>query len=121
MGPYVCDDWRWETSIGVRYGYFKGKPVVLVHQPLMTSPWWTISTDDREDFVRIFRSEIEAIKAAEAEHEGRPETMALIGTVCKDSHGAEHNEAVFYGHFGRSDVCIRVAGTNVWVRDVREG
>lgn len=121
MGNYVHDDWRWETSIGLRYGYHKGTSVVQVHQPLMTSPWWTISTDnDREDFVRIYRHSLDAINAAEAEHEGRAETMRLVGKVCKNDHGNEGNTATFYGHYGRSDVCVRVGTTDVWVYDVQE-
>lgn len=122
MKAYVHDDWRWEPSIGVRYGHHKGKRVaIIVHQPLMTSPWWTISTDDhREDFVRIFPHAMAAIKAAEAEIEGRPETTTLVGKVCKDSHGNEGNAATFYGHFGRSDVCVRVGKSDVWVYDVQE-
>jgi hypothetical protein len=42
--------------------------------------------------------------------------VTLTGTVCDKDHGGEHNTATFYGHPGRSDVCIR-AGRR-WFFDI---
>lgn len=39
----------------------------------------------------------------------------VSATVCDQEHGGEHNTATFYGHGGRSDVCVRVGDSNVWV------
>lgn len=46
------------------------------------------------------------------------ETVELVGTVCDGWHGTPDNSASFYGHGGRSDVCVRAG--DVWVRDIRK-
>lgn len=115
-------DWRWESSIGLWYGYHKDESVEQVARPVMSTPWWTIGSDLSVSgtFVRIYPDAMAAIKVVEEEYAERLMTVDLKGTVCTEDHGGPHNSATFYGHFGRNDVCVRVGDSDVWVKNVRE-
>lgn len=39
--------------------------------------------------------------------------LVLLGAKCSQEHGGAWNSAIFYGHPGRSGVCIKVNG--IWI------
>lgn len=64
--------WRWESSIGLWYGYGPDGQVVAVHRPRMESLWWTLSADNTaEDYVRIYPTAAAAMDAAQALEEAK--------------------------------------------------
>ncbi len=65
--------WEWQSRAGVYYGSGPDNAVGYVARPVMTSPWWIASVDDRDDgkFSRIFPDWRSAAEVVIEEYEPR--------------------------------------------------
>lgn len=65
--------WEWTRKAGLYYGSGPDDAVGYVCRPVMTSPWWIVSTDDRDDgkYSRIFPDWRSAAEVVIAEYEPR--------------------------------------------------